>query len=235
MHAKRQQQIGLIVTLIGVALFLVISFYTFVWANGLKFDSATGSFEKTAVIAVNNNLNDVTVSLNGKVVGNSTPLTLNNLAGGNYDLLITKGGFYPFEQRFQLSGGEAGVIKVATLIAQTPEILDVPTASYQPRDPFDVGLNFQNGQLEDYNTLVSRFANAISQAHRFNQAYLYQQGGDLHLFFPDNNQDFIVYKSTGSGPINLNLSPGDWSITVFDAPTPKQIFLILPNGSPATD
>ncbi len=216
------------ISAIGMILFVVITVTTIFWATGLKFNAATGSFDRTAVIAVNNSLDNVTVSLNNKVVGNETPITLGGLLGGNYQLTITKPGFHPFQKFFLLSPGEAGVIKVATLIALNPKTESVPQAIYLPTEPFDVGLDFQNGELNDFGKLVTRFSTDIAQAHRFNTAYLYQQGTDLHLYFAENNQDITVYQANSGALLQLNLSPSDWTLTVFAPDGPKQLSLTIP-------
>ncbi|HSX42053.1 MAG TPA: PEGA domain-containing protein [Candidatus Saccharimonadales bacterium] len=230
-YAKRQRRISLIISLVGAALFLVITLTTIVWATGLRFDKATGSFETTAVIAVNNSLSDVTVALNGKVVGNATPITLDGLPGGRYDLAITRAGFYPYDRIFQLSPGQAGVVKKAILIAQEPQITDAPAAVYRPNSPFDIGLVFQNGQLIDFGSLVSRFASPLVQAHRLDTSYLYQQGNELHLFFAENNQDFTIYQAGSSDRLNFNIDTANWQLTIFDGPTAKEIDLLMPSAA----
>lgn len=240
-YAKKQRRVSLIISLTGAVFFVLITLTTIVWATGLKFNTATGSFEQTAVIAINNSLNDVTISLDGKVVGNATPITLDGLKGGRYHLTITKVGFYPYEKYFQLSPGQAGVVKKVALIAQQPQTTDVPDAVYLPGEPFDVGLTFENGQLVDFGSLVTRFATPIIQAHRLNTGYLYQQGNDLHLFFAENNQDFTIFKAGTSDLIKLNINAANWGITVFsnapqpwsvlDGTAPKQLLLTEPTAA----
>lgn len=208
---------------------MVITLTTIVWATGIKFDSNTGNFRKTAVIAINNSLTDVTVSLDGQTVGQSTPITLDGLTSGNYHLTISKAGFHDYERFFRLQPGDAAVVKDAELIAEQPLQVAVAGAVYTPSDNFDVGLVFQSGELLNFGSLVSRFATPVLQAHRFNSAYLYQQGGDLHLFFADSNQDFTVYHSSSNDVLKLTLSPSDWSVIVFEE-TPQQVFLEKPSN-----
>ncbi len=236
-YAKKQRQLSLIISLIGAVFFVIITLTTIVWATGLQFNSANGSFEKTAVIAVNNSLSEVTVSLDGKVVGNATPITLDGLKGGRYRLTITKPNFYPYEKTFHLSPGQAGVVKKVTLIAQEPLLTDAPDAVYLPSEPFDVGLVFEDGELVDFGSLVTRFSTPILQAHRLNTGYLYQQGGDLHLYFAENSQDLTVFHSDAAAAIKLNLSPSSWAVTlfsdaalplVFDGTAAKQLLLTTP-------
>lgn len=232
-YAKKQRRVSLIITLVGAVFFVVIALTTIVWATGIKFNATTGGFEKTAIIAVDNSLDDVTISLDGKVVGNATPITLDGLSGGRYDLTITKAGFYPYEKIFQLSPGQAGVVKKAVLIAQQPQTSSVADAVYLNGDPFDVGLVFQNNQLLDYGSLITRFSTPIIQAHRFDTSYLYQQGSDLHLYFAENSQDITIYHANTPGLIKLNFSPSTSTVTIFGGPLPIELRLDVPSAATA--
>ncbi len=195
-------------TLVVVA-FFVLSSVAIVWANGLKFNPEKRSFEQTSVIAIQSNLPGVTIKLNGKILANSAPAEFKSLAAGNYSVSIEKLGYFPWRQSFNLAAGQVGLINHAHLIAQQPNIQVVKASDYpfSSSNAFDVGLSSQNNELVDGGALVSRFSGDLIQAHRFLDGYVYQIGSQLHLFYSDGPQDYLLYTAKKSTLIPLVFPP----------------------------
>lgn len=199
-----------------VTLFLVLSGVAIVWANGLKFDFKTGEIQQTSLIAVEDSLDQVAVTLNGKMVGSSTPLRLASLQPGSYTLEIAKVGYIPYRRVFHLNPGEAGVIKGVSLIAAQPLVTKLEQdITYLPIDAFDAGLANQSGELYDYNQLVMRLSTPIIQAHRYRNGYLYQTASQLRFYLPETNQDYLVYSAATPDLLKIKPDPNNWIVVVF--------------------
>jgi len=221
---------GLAWTLVSVG-FVMACFATYIWVNGLKYDPQTGRFQLTALISLEMGLKDVTVLLNNKEVGDSTPLRLDRLGSGRYDLVIKKDNFYSWQKSFDLKPGQAEVVKQIDLIAQEPKL--VKTGSPEPtRDlpRFDIGLTVTGGEILDYGRLVSRLSSDVIQAHRLNQAILYQTQDQLRLYFAEGPQDYLVYRFDSTTYQPLNVDSRGWRVSFSRQGQTYQLSLKTPSG-----
>lgn len=216
---------------LAVVSFLILSSVAIVWANGLKFNPKTLNFDQTVLIAIEGALDNVTITLNGEVVGSQTPLRLRSLLPGRYNLIISRKGFQSWQQSFDLREGQVGLIKDPFLVAEHPVVsLSDEKPLITDYSTFDRGLVASSGELSDHGQLVTRFSTEISQAHRFQSGYIYQQGGQLRLFIPAGDQDWLLYSSDTSELMRLQIIDSSWQIAVGFPDSTKIINLQLPQG-----
>ena len=221
------------VSAIAVVVFFFACGVTIIWANGLKFNFSTHSFETTALISIESSLSNVNVYLNGELVGNETPLQLRKLSAGYYTVKITSPGFYDFTKNFQLASNGVGVVDNLVLIAQNPKIttLDSSTApSYVVYPTFDTGLSLSDGELFDGTKLITRFGQEPIQIHRFDTGYIYQVGKEIRLFLPTSNLDSLLYTAADTTPAKILVRPSNWIIYVYEGNSVKQIEIIKPSA-----
>ncbi|MDP3992639.1 MAG: PEGA domain-containing protein, partial [bacterium] len=124
MAPKHRRSITFLVGTLVVSAFLILSSAAVVWANGLRYNSSTGSFEKTVLIAVSSSRTELAVSLNGEKVADQIPFRARNLLSGTYVVELSKVGFQTWKQTFSLSEGQIGLIEDPVLIAQTPLVTE---------------------------------------------------------------------------------------------------------------
>lgn len=232
MAPKHRQLITFLAGALAIGAFLVISSAAVVWANGLRYNSSTGSFEKTVLIAIDSNRADVTVTLNGLKVADQIPYRARNLLSDTYVVELSKVGFQNWKQTFSLSEGQIGLIEEPVLIAKSPLITD-SDAGLTPKitDQLDFGLSLTEGELCDGGTLITRFGRSPLQVHRFNTYYFYQDGSQLRLFLPAGTQDYLIYQSSQSLQLPIELFEDTWQIAVQDGLKVKLINLTIPTAT----
>ena len=217
-----------------VTTFVIISSGAVVWANGLRFNSSTGSFEQTLLIAIDGSPQFADVLLNGNPVATRIPYRIRNLLPGNYVVEISKTGFQSWKQSFWLSRGQVGLINDLTLIATKPLMSLAPSVlKIAQLERLDFGLRLEGGELTDNGKLITRFSVVPIQAHRFNNYYLYQADNELRLFLTEGNQDYLIYGAQTTEKLPLALYPSTWQVALTDGLITKFINLTIP--SPASE
>lgn len=222
-----------VVSAAAVVVFVLLCGMTIIWANGLKFNLNTYTFETTALISIESSLDNVNVYSNGELVGTKTPLQLRKLSAGYYAIKITKTGYYDYVKNFQLASNGVGVIDNLVLIAKNPTVtaLNQDTAPHYVVYPtFDTGLSVSNGELFDGNKFITRFSQEPIQIHRFNTGYVYQVGQEIRLFLPTSNLDSLLYATTETGAAKILTRSSSWTIFVYEGSDIKQIEVIKPSA-----
>ncbi|OGG37410.1 hypothetical protein A2110_01705 [Candidatus Jorgensenbacteria bacterium GWA1_54_12] len=229
MATKKRRLLTTLAATTAVLAFLIISAASVVWANGLRYNTATGAFERTVLVAVDGSPQYVDVLLNGTKLTNHIPYRVRNLLPGHYTVELEKPGFQTWTQSFWLSVGQVGLIKDPTLIASKPLI----TTSSSPLggnnlEKLDFGLELSGGELTDSGELITRYSRDPFQIHRFNQYYLYQVGSELRLYLTNGSQDYLIYTAQDSKKLPLALYPSTWQVAVEDGSAVKMIDLTTP-------
>jgi len=210
--------------------FLILSSVAVVWANGLRFNSTTGSFEQTVLIAIESQTDSVEIWLDGKLINNQIPYSIRNLLPGHYTIELKKSGYQTWRQSFWLPKGQIGLITDPVLIALFPLVsvtkLPFTISSYNQTD---FGLKLSSGELTDNGELVTRFSQNPLQVHRFNDYYLYQNGDELRLFIKTGSQDYLIYRSPISTFLPLALLSSTWQVAVQEGEVVKLINLRIPS------
>jgi len=229
-RVNRRRWITLLAGLLAIAAFLILSSVVLVWANGLKFNPQTGSFEKTVLVAVEGDLEDVTITINDEIVGYGTPLRVRNLIPGRYQVKVNKAHFRSWQQTFWLKAGQVGLIRDPILIAAEPLVTRSTQLRTVPeRSPIDSGLTLENGELRDRGILITRFTAVPNQVHRFNKAYLYQVERELRLFWKEGSQDFLVFTFNSSERRELAIFTATWQVAFNDGDSVILVNLTIPS------
>lgn len=227
-HRRRQVQ-GTIFSTVGVLVFIVMAIITFLWANGLTFDTKARTFEQTSVVSIETKLSDVEIQINGKTIATKGPVQQRGLQPGRYDLSITKEGYLPYIRVFHLDRGEVGIARDVVLIAKQPLVSTLePSARFITPSKLSNGLTLQNGELFDGNEFITRFSSEPLQIHRYNSLYLYQLGSNFHVFIPDTNQDFVIYSPTTTEYVPINSQPSSYAFVINENGVKKLINLTIP-------
>ncbi len=216
MTRKQQFLQNFLVGLFGTTAFVTLTVFSLLWVNGLSYDRATGSFEQTSVIAVEEKLKDVTVMLNGVEVADALPMQQRSLKPGLYELEISREGYRSFVKNIILQAGEVEIIENVALIAETPLVTDLP-ADYRfiTLGAKSVGLTLSDGELYDGTSFITRFAVLPNKIYRLNHLYLYQVSQEIRLFDPETSQDFLITIASTADTV-INPKPFSWSFAVKD-------------------
>ncbi|MDP3992929.1 MAG: hypothetical protein Q8Q05_01825 [bacterium] len=232
MALKHRRLITFLVGTLVVSAFLILSSAAVVWANGLRYNSSTGSFEKTVLIAVSSSRAELAVSLNGEKVADQIPFRARNLLRGTYVVELSKVSFQTWKQTFSLSEGQIGLIEDPVLIAQTPLVTE-SEAGLTPKltDRLEFGLSLTEGEFTDHGTLITRFGRSPLQIHRFKSYYIYQDSDQLRLFIPAGTQDYLIYQAGQTVQLPIELFVDTWQVAVQDGTEVKLINLTIPTAT----
>jgi len=222
---------ALLAAVLATIAFLLLSSMAIIWANGLRFNPITRKFEQTAVLAIDQKLENIRVKVNSVLVATETPWQGRSLAAGPYQVILEKTGFYPFEQTFNLTPGEVGLVTNIIFIAETPKVTSLEAGVELPEQTvFDFQLSIVDGELLDRGRLVTRFSQLPIQVHRFNANYLYQQNNELRLFLPISHQDFLLTTLPHSELVPLQVLPGAWQVIFKTGATASLLELTVPSA-----
>jgi hypothetical protein len=200
------------VGLFGTTAFVTIAIYSFVWLNGLSYNTANGSFEQTSIIAVESKAQSVEVWLNGQKYDDKIPTQIRSLKPGLYQLEIHRQFYQTYTKNFVLQPGEVGFLKDVVMIAKKPLVSSLDkTARFIDIGNFSTGLTLTNGELYDGTKFITRFSQNPSKIYRFDAVYLYLTGKEIRLFIPETSQDFPVYSVASDNP---TINPDQFSYTV---------------------
>jgi len=231
MSQTSRMSLGALVSFLGAVVFLIVASSTLVWANGLRYDAKTGSFTQTVIVASEAKIKDVKCYVNNQLVANQSPWQKRGLKAGRYTVRLEKDGYWPWEEVFDLSPGQAGYIgSSAELIARQPltEKYSVDFTRSLTSN-FDEGITFENSELLDRGELVTRLSFTPSGIYRFANGYLYQHDQQLRIFFPAGSQDFPVYQATTGEVLPLKLSVSTWQILLQERDQIFQVNLTVPS------
>lgn len=217
-NAERERIIGYIITMATFVVFICVSAYTLIWANGLRYNPVTKTFQQTSVVSVEAQLPNATVVLNGDVIGHKAPLNKRNLLPGRYSLSIDQPGYQSISEVFQLEPGQVKIIdKTVVLLANNPQtIKNATNQTYYDREAYDVGITVVNGAVFDNGTLVTRLSSNPIIFRRINNSYIYQLNNQLRIYLPEGNRDNLVYTLSSADPARINIDSGIWQVVVFD-------------------
>jgi hypothetical protein len=235
MSEKRERLIGRLITVFAFIVFIAVTAFTLFWANGLRYDPLTGTFEQTSVVSVEAQLNNVSIVLNGQQIATEAPMEKRSLEPGRYDLLITEPNYQSFEQVFNLEAGQVHIVdKDLVLLAQTPRIdQNVPGLTYYSREAYDVGLTVSDGEIDDNGALITRLSSNPIIVRRINDGYIYQQGTQLRIYLPDGNRDSLIYNLPNTLPAKIDINTDSWIVDIFDQSNgdAEVVHLTQPSGT----
>lgn len=103
----------------GFLVAAILGFGIIQYAKGLRFDIESITFSKTGILVATSNPDGAQVFVNGKITA-ATNQNI-NLKPSNYDVEITKEGYWPWKKRLTIKAGE--VVKTdATLFPKSPSL-----------------------------------------------------------------------------------------------------------------
>lgn len=226
MTRKQRLLQNFLVGLFGTTAFITIAFFSFVWLNGLNYNTATGSFEQTSIIAVESKAQSVEVWVNGQKYDDKIPTQIRSLKPGFYQLEIRRQYFQTYTKNFVLQPGQVGFLKDVVMIAQKPIVSSLKSdARLINIGPFSTGLTLTNGELYDGTKFITRFGKNPEKIYRFDATYLYLTGREIRLFIPETSQDFFIHSVTSADPI-INPDQFSYTVTIKDGSKKYLINLI---------
>lgn len=86
------------------------------YSAGFRYDLAQGKIYKIGALSVTTTPKRSTIYLDNKVVANKTPAVIKNLRPQEYELLIEKEGYFPWQQTVTIFGEQATILDNVVLV-----------------------------------------------------------------------------------------------------------------------
>jgi len=92
------------------------------YSLGFKFDARTLTFYRTGLIALKSQPEGADVYLDGKPLNDRTPVTINELSPGAYQVEVRLKGYYPWSAKINVASARVANFERITLFPLRPEI-----------------------------------------------------------------------------------------------------------------
>ena len=114
-----------IIYLIFIIIFLLILPVVILHASGYRYNFKKNILQKTGIIFLESKPKDVEISLNQKPIGHKTPLRIKNLLPNEYEIELSKPGFYPWQKKITVYESQTTFLQYVRLFRQKtlPQLL----------------------------------------------------------------------------------------------------------------
>jgi hypothetical protein len=92
------------------------------FALGYKFDTRTLKFTKSGLVAVKTQPPEASIYLNGNLLNEKTPASINELLPGEYDLRLELKSYYPWSGRVSVNAGKVTRLEKIILFPLRPDV-----------------------------------------------------------------------------------------------------------------
>lgn len=117
--------IGLISWLIFTIIVLSIAAYLILTANGYKINYQARTIQKIGMIYLKTVPENVSIYLDQKLIASKTPLKINDLLSGRYEVKISKDEYWDWQKTFQVEAGMTEDDENIELFLKNPKSLPV--------------------------------------------------------------------------------------------------------------
>jgi len=119
---SKEQKIRAILFYLSLFIFLAGLPFILSFALGYKFDTHTFKFTKTGLIVIKTQPQGAKVYLGKRLLNETTPLTINELLPGNYNLTLELGQHYPWSSEVRVEAGQVMRLEKIILFPLRPDI-----------------------------------------------------------------------------------------------------------------
>lgn len=192
---KTQKIIGFIGWIFFTVLVALLAVYLILLANGYKVNYRNLSFQKTGMIYLKSEPDEVQVYLDNKLMDEKTPSRLGSLLPGRYTVKISKDKYYEWQKTFLVAESETVAEGQIALFLQNPQEL---TASEEEKQAFSSlvdqwppkGLEIKNQSEVWFNDVyVTRFSQEIKHLSWYTNLkhILVQEDKKIVIMDPDGS------------------------------------------------
>ncbi len=104
-----------IIYLVFMVVFLVSLPFIFLYAQGYKYNFKKGHWQKTGVIFIDCRPKEVNIFVNSKWVKDKTPARIRGLLPNDYELKISKTGYYSWQKKIKVNEGQTSFLQSVRL------------------------------------------------------------------------------------------------------------------------
>lgn len=194
--------------LLLVISFCAIGFWLVATAQGYRYNSPAGRWQKTGMIIAKSDPRDAVLSFSNRQFRLDQTNRIPNILPGTYRLQIVKNGYLPWEKTVTVEPGFVVGLDEIVLFLDQP-IAVANAAEYEALLPFynvpDDRLTIIDGELRQGTTLISRFVDPPTTARLLatNRHIVYLQHSQLRLIEIDGQHDQLLFEGRTLDPALL--------------------------------
>ena len=195
------------------ALFFVTAPIVILYTAGYRYNFSNGKLERTGVISIDANPTVAEYFVNGKLVGDKSPLRIPNLPPGSYRVSIRAAGYRSFEKDVIVQSQQTTYIKNIFLYTETlPEkyssdYANAKAIKISPTGKYLLILT-QNSEADKYSLLLVNTDNDVKQILRE-----FSSSEKVHYAWSPY-ADFIVIESYTNTRINISILTAEDPVSV---------------------
>lgn len=204
-HNPMQRFWFFIYWLLLVVSFCGIGFWLVAAAQGYRYNTEVGRWQKTGMLIARSDPRDATLEIGRQQYPLSRSSRVPNILPGSYRLRIVKKGYASWEKTITIQPGFVVGLDEVVLFIDEPKAL-VNSQEYESLLPFynvaDNRLTIIDGELRRGTNLISRFVNPPTAAKLLStdRHLVYIQGNELRLMATDGLHDQLLYEGVGLDP-----------------------------------
>jgi hypothetical protein len=120
---------------LGIVFFLIAAPLIVFYVGGIDYDSENDRYVRTGILAIKTAPDEATITLDGQVT-ETTPANLRFLEPKEYEILLTKDGYYDWSKRLEVKAGKATIAsgrldRIYLLKKNSPQLLSNNVLDYQ--------------------------------------------------------------------------------------------------------
>lgn len=176
--------------------FTLTAAYIVTLALGYKVNFKTRQVQKTALVAIKTTPREAIIYLNGKPIGEKTPLRKSKLLPGLSEIKIEKAGYQTWQQSLNLEEGRAYDLTNVVLFLKDP-VLGAPQDQSAPMPSADdFNLYFSGGEIWYKDKLVTRLSQEIKNAIVYpDKAHIvFQVDGEIRIVEATGTNNTLLVK-----------------------------------------
>jgi hypothetical protein len=120
-----EQRIRAILFYLSLSIFLICLPFILSFALGYKFNTRTFKFTKTGLIALKTKPQGANIYLDGKLLNEKTPMTINELMPGKYNIRLELEDYYPWLGQVSVQAGKVARLERIIFFPLRPNIKQV--------------------------------------------------------------------------------------------------------------
>lgn len=200
---KRVNINGILWRLLLIIIFIVLAFFVIGYASGYGLDIKSKTVYRTGIIEVQPQPKECDIYLNDEKV--SSGEYRGNLLPGNYDIKITKNGYFDYNDSVYLSKGQAIILNQVQLFLKDPKIEKFSENSFKnelSKVAETDGLMTTRGEIYQNDNFVTRYSSDLYSPSWFPNRRLisFTKDNRLHLLSIESNYDVDILEKDSKTP-----------------------------------
>jgi len=194
-----QRKYRSVIFYIFAILFFVSTPFVLLYANGYRYNAKKSKFEKTGGIIINTTTKNVSVSVENNFYGSKTEYRIKNLLPGEYNVKISKSGFFDWQKKLLVESQLSTFVKDVRLIQNSLPV-NVVSATTTDMYASPDKTKFLYIKKEKNKNLISLYDTTSDTT----KDIFSSQQPIINIFWSPNNDKIVLQTQNGFQMMNTN-------------------------------